>query len=182
MPDTVEEFVERILRLTPSFLGSGYVDVLNGYVVEMREGDALYNRPQRVNAFYDRDFLKRLEQQPFTVEKTGAVYDLRLTYDGEPYVQPGCQKRFTLEVENKLFVQQWLEAKWYLPEGFVLSPGPAVSLSLEQFHCNLGFARKEFTLTLPQELTQSRYELVLEVSAVGRHTRVFLPVTLLAGE
>lgn len=130
VPNTVEEFVDRILRLTPSFLGSGYVDVLNGYTIQMNQGQELYDHPRRANAFYDRCFSDLLKRQPFTVEKSGVVYDLRLTYDGEPYLQPGGQKSFRLEVENKLFVQQWLEIKWHLPEGFAMSPGSNVSLSL----------------------------------------------------
>lgn len=181
VPDTVEEFVDRILRLTPSFLGSAYVDVLNGYTIQMNQGQELYDHPRRANAFYDRRFSDLLERQPFTVEKSGVMYDLRLTYDGEPYLQPGGQKSFRLEVENKLFVQQWLEIKWYLPEGFAMSPGPNISLSLEQFHCNIGVAHKEFVLTAPEQLNRNCYELVLEVAAMGRHTRLFLPVTLLVG-
>ena len=50
VPNTVEEMTERVVHLTPRFLGSESVDVVgptDGYHIRMREGEALRCHPRR---------------------------------------------------------------------------------------------------------------------------------------
>ena len=70
IPKTVGELTDRIIRLTPSFLGSDIVDVIHaeeGYDIEVKEGGSLYNEKKRVNAWVYRGFEDKLSESPFQV-------------------------------------------------------------------------------------------------------------------
>lgn len=181
VPATVDEMTERVLKLTPRFLGSEFVDVLtgsDGYTITMLAGDALVNRPRRRNAFLDDRWLDRLVRQPFCVKHDFVLFNTVLDYQGEPVVRPGVPRTLKLTVENQFFKQQWLTVRWHLPAGWQVTPGPAVAVPLEQYHCNIGACTVEFTLLAP-ELPEPRYDLVLQITSQGHHTQGLIPVTLL---
>lgn len=181
IPGTVDEMTERVLQLTPRFLGSDWVDLVHttaGYEIQMASGEALRNHPRRVNAFVERSFLDHLARQPFSVRHDFVLFNTLLDYQSEPTIQPGVPRKLRLTVENQFFKQQWLTVRWLLPAGWKVSPGPAISLPLEQYHCNVGSVGVEFSLEAP-ELTEPRYDLVLQISSLGHHTQGLIPVTLL---
>ncbi|ACT01220.1 ADP-ribosylglycohydrolase family protein [Paenibacillus sp. JDR-2] len=184
IPKTVTELTDRIIRLTPLFLGSelcDYVTSSEGYTIETREGDGLYQHPEWVNAWIDRKFSDRLAQSPFTVEYDFTIFTVRLNYGAAPYVQEGKEMTFKLQVVNQLFIQQWLQVKWHLPEGWSISPSPVYAASLEHYHCNDGMTELEFTVTA-NGLTQSRYDLIVEITSNGRPTKGLIPVVLIHGK
>ncbi len=181
VPSTVDEMVDRVLKLTPIFLGSEFCDVITsekGYSINMLDSDNLSNKPSRVNAWESKRFEDILKRSPFIVKNEFVIFDTFLDYLEEPYIAAGQPKTFKLTVENKLFIQQWLNIKWHLPEGWEIAPGPSVGSSLEQFHCNIGRTEFNFTIT-GMSLNQSRYDLILEISSVGRHTKGLIPVILI---
>jgi ADP-ribosylglycohydrolase len=181
VPNTVEEMTERVMHLTPRFLGSEWVDVVgpaDGYQIRMHEGEALRCHPRRINAFVERSFLEQLARQPFCVRHDFVLFSALLDYQGEPVIQPGVARTLRLTVENQFFKQQWLTVRWHLPAGWKVSPGPAISLPLEQYHCNVGTCSIEFTLEAG-ELNEPRYDLVLQIQSLGHHSQGLIPVTLL---
>lgn len=183
IPKTINELTDRVLKLTPLFLGSQFCDYItstHGYTILMNEGDMLFNRPIRINAWNQRCFDDLLSLSPFGVKNDFILFNTVLDYGEEPYVQENVPKRFHLIVENNLFIQQWLNMKWHLPEGWEITPGPIVNASLEQYHCNTGRLDVEFTIT-PKNLTQGKYDLLVEISSVGRHTKGIIPVVLIHG-
>ncbi|MBI5834256.1 MAG: ADP-ribosylglycohydrolase family protein [Armatimonadetes bacterium] len=180
-PNTVDEMTERVLHLTPRFLGSDWVDVVNttaGYTIRCHEGDGLVNRRRRRNAFVETDYLDHLARQPFTVSHDFTLFTTRLEYGAEPLIRAGQPLTLRVTIENQFFRQQWLNLRWHLPAGFRVSPGPAVSAPLEQYHCNVGSTTLEFEIVV-DELTEPRYDLVLQISSVGHHTQGLIPVVLL---
>ena len=183
VPQTIDEMVERVLRLTPLFLGSALCDCLQasgGYAITLAEPDQLANQPERINAWESRQFADVLRRSPFVVHQEFPIFDINLDYGEEPYIREGQVKTFRLVVENKLKIQQWLQVQWHLPEGWEITPAPSVSASLEQFHCNIGRTELTFAVTV-HGLNRSRYDLVIDVGSVGHHTRGLIPVTLLTG-
>lgn len=181
IPATVDEMTERVLKLTPRFLGGDLVDTVRpggGYEILMNSGDALSHHRQGINAFSGRSFLDHLARQPFCVSHDFVLFNTLLDYQGEPTIQPGVPRKLRLTVENQFFKQQWLTVRWHLPTGWRISPGPALSLPLEQYHCNVGKNGIEFILEAP-ELTEPRYDLILQITSLGHHTQGLIPVTLL---
>ena len=107
------------------------------------------------------------------------LFDVELTYPGEPYLRAGEPFLLHVTVINRFKMQQWLTLTWHLPEGVSLSPAASVSSSLESYYCNLGRAEFDFVLTAEQ-LRQSRYDLLLDVQSLGHHTCGVVPVVLYA--
>lgn len=184
IPKSVTELSDRIVRLTPLFLGSELCDTVNaerGYTIETAEGPALYCRPQRINAWVERSFSELLAQSPYTVSYDFNIFAVQVDYGEAPYIQEGEAKTFKLRVDNQIFMQQWLEVKWHLPEGWTVSPGPTYAASLEQYHCNVGMTELTFAVT-PAGLTKSRYDLIVEITSQGCPTKGLVPIVLIHGK
>ena len=179
IPDTVDELTERVCRLMPVFLGQTLCDTTGeqGYRITVRERGELVCRPEPVNAWYKRHFSDQLARSPYTISRDFPLFNLALEYDGAPFAAPGEEKVFRLTVENHIQMQQWITVRWYLPDGFLISPSDRVSDSLEQFYCEIGINRHEFRIRMPEHPTE-REELVLTVSSLGHPTKGWIPVTI----
>ncbi|MEG0767619.1 MAG: ADP-ribosylglycohydrolase family protein, partial [Clostridia bacterium] len=182
-PKTVDELTERVLRLTPIFLGSALCDTLHGadgYTLSLCAPDALRHTPHRINSYAVDDFAVQLARQPFATYHPFTLFDVTLDYGQAPYIQEGVPFTLRVQVENNMRIQQWLTLRFHLPEGFSITPGLETSLQLEQYHGNIGRTQAEYTIT-PTGLTQARYDLVLELRSNGRHSKGLVPITLLTG-
>lgn len=183
IPKTVDELTERVIKLTPLFLGSDFCDTVNsvnGYSIKTAEPSLLYNHPVRINSYTDYRFLDELMLQPFKVKHRFTLFDVVVDYYEEPYIQESVAKKIKLYIENNMRIQQWLQIKWYLPDGWQITPSKEVSLSLEQYHGNIGKAEIEFEIT-PVGLNCARYDLVVEIRPNGRHSKGLIPIVLLNG-
>ncbi len=182
IPATVEELSERILRLTPQFLGSGLCDVLAGpgYTVKVLPEADMPCREYGKNAFFRTSFFKEvLDRSPYIVREEFILFDALLDYGGEPFIRAGEGRRIRIILENRFQMQQWIQVKWHLPAGWSVSPSPELSGPLESYYCNLGRLEWEFVLTA-ETLTRDRADLVVELTSVGHHSKGFLPVILFA--
>lgn len=182
IPKTIDELTDRVIHLTPFFLGSDYCDVMSteGYTIAMSEPEQLHCRPRRINGFADFNFVEMIRQQPFGVQYEFLLFNVLVDYHDEPFVREEIPKRFTLKFDNNIRTQQWLNVKWHIPEGWRISPSSTVALSLEQYHGSIGRAEAEFEIT-PIGLDQSRYDLVIEIISCGRHSQGLIPIVLLTG-
>ena len=186
-PQTVDELTERVLKVAPQILGShicDYVNATNGYDVNMKEGQDLFCRPvrQRQNDnWYWHDFADLLKQSPFAVRQDFVIFNTVLDYGDGAYIREGEAKTFKLRIENNLRRQQWLNAKWHLPTGFTVAQGAHTSVCMEAYHAgNIGWIELEFTVT-GTELNAPRYDLLVEISSNGRHTKGIIPIVLING-
>lgn len=135
--------------------------------------------PERVGCWYARDY-RRTFTNPFLVKHTSHPFDVYVDYHEAPYIAEDVTKKFTLTFENNLLRQQWLHAALHLPEGWEISPARSLAINLEQAHCNVPLARVTIEIT-PHNLTQSRYDLILQVTSDGHHTQSLIPIVLLTG-
>lgn len=181
IPKTVSELVERILKLTPLFIGSGLCDFINvckGYTIEMLEGEKLLMTAVRKGAWTEESFFDLLEQNPLKVKNDFIIFNTVLDYIEEPFVVEGKPKSFKLRIENNHFIQQWIKVKWHVPDEWEVLPGKSTAVSLGHYHLHGGTSEMEFTI-IPNGLNEDHYNLIIELSSVGRHTRGFIPLLLL---
>lgn len=182
VPLTVAELTTRVATLLPEFAGSKIVRSLNvtdGYEICMNDGGALYCQKEPYNAWFSTSFHDKLKQSPFVDSNRFVLFDVDITYPGEPFVEAGKAYRLHVTVNNNFKMQQWLTLNWHLPEGVSMSPSASISNSLESYYCNLGRTEFDFKLTI-DELKQPRYDLILDIQSVGHHTRGLVPVVLFA--
>lgn len=182
VPKTVTELTDRVLRLTPSFLGRQWCDILNpeGYSIEALEPQSLKYCPEYISYWETDSFREKLQKSPFSVEYDFVIYRARLDYTEAPFIKAGEEKKFVLTLENNNCQQQWIEMKWHLPEGWEVLPGKKIATSLS--HRLIGKSTVVFTIKPGEVLEESRYDLILELTSKDRHTKGLIPVVLIHGD
>lgn len=179
-PETIDELVQRILRLTPVFLGGDIVDTLidgEGYVIaaHVKGNDLL--RVFAIDQYKAPDFPILLARIPYGVRYRNVMYDVTVEYEKMPVLSVGESLKLKFKFWNGFYDQQWLECKWHLADGVEVEGGAFASVCLDQKHGGYNTAEHEFTLTLASA-SRSRVELCLEIVSSGRYCRTYIPVTI----
>ena len=179
-PATIGELTERILRLTPTFLGGAIVDTLSkeeGYTIEAHvKGNDLL-RVYAIDQYKAPDFKALLARIPYTARYRNMLYDVFVEFERVPVIAVGESLKVTFKFWNGFYDRQWLECKWHLVEGVEVDGGAFSSICLEQKHGEYNIAEKEYTLHLTSAHS-SRIELCLEIVSTGRYYKTYIPVTL----
>ena len=182
LPQNVSELTDRILKAAPIFLGSDLCDFINtsnGYTVSTLEKEALFCKPAVWNPWKTENFVESLKQGTFAVKYDFTIFNAALDYTEEPFIKANTPKRFKLVLENNIGRQQWLNVIWHIPEGWKITPAQDMCLYLD--HSFIGKTVMEYTLEA-ECLNKSRYDLIVEISSNGRHTKGLIPVVLLHGK
>lgn len=97
---------------------------------------------------------------------------------GEPYIKVDEIKKFKLTLMDNNFLgqQQWLNLKWYVPNGIKVLQGLETSVFLPYLHATK--AELEFDI-VADNLNGSKIEFLLDITSNGRHTRGIIPVVLI---
>ncbi|KLU59769.1 ADP-ribosylglycohydrolase [Peptococcaceae bacterium CEB3] len=179
IPGTISELTDRVLKLTPIFLGGEICDFMgDGYTIDALEGEGLYNKPVMKNYWIKESFGDTLKRQPFSVKYEFVIFDAVLDYCGEPFIKENNTKTFILTLSNNIGRQQWVNIKWHTPDGWKVSPGKNISTYLD--HNDMGKTMLEFTLET-EVLSEARYDLLVEISSNGHHSKGIIPIVLLKG-
>jgi len=193
IPKNINDLTERILRLTPWFLGSQFCDILTGsegYTVDLKEGLDLYchkgyefvpgiNAHGCENALTTEELLKLSSS---AVQFRFLLFHVVVDYIDNPYIKIGEGKKIKLIIrDNKSFGahnQQWITVKWYMREGVSIFPNKECSFFMQTLYN----VKKELEFeVLIEEFTGSKIEMLIDVSVNGRHSSgiikvVFIPI------
>ncbi|PFN78144.1 hypothetical protein COJ85_31575 [Bacillus sp. AFS076308] len=192
IPKTVTELTDRILRLTPWFLGNQYVDFFaeeEGYTITIPENQSLYCRTENeyceglYNVGAPRNqklFSELLKRAPFAVQYDFVAFEAVLDYQKEPFIQINESRKIKVTLENNKYFNhpQWLTIKCYKPDGVNISSSSGSSVFLPTY--NVGKVELEFDI-LVEEVLGNKVELLLDITSQGRHSRGIIPVTLVFG-
>ena len=172
VPKTVSELTERVCALAPVFLGKNCVTMLEeGAEIVMSEGGDLFGGSLA-------DVKELLKKQPFGIRQSGVAFDITLTYLSGVNIREGEDVRFTVEADNRIYRQQWLNFRWFLPEGWEAPGGREFTANLDQLGGGYGTLYLE-TSICPRGISKGEYTVVLEISSQGRPSRMYLPLTFL---
>ena len=180
---TVSDLTRRVARQLPRFLGPdrcNCIDTDDKYFIVACDGDALYNK-DRIIGYYRTytNFLDQLKLQPFCVKYESPMVSMAVDYTEPPYIGAGSVKKIRLHFVNNFMQQQWFNINWHLPQDCLISPSKNMTYSLEQWHTNDARLTVDYEITLPETLESEKYELLADISFVGRATRVIVPVTFI---
>ncbi len=173
---TVTELTERVVRLMPSFLPERCSYPVGEEPEISFPAPETYFKPLKVGLFDYTDKRFFLRTEPLSVRARGAIYDAMLSFDAPEYI-PGTPFAVKLTVWNKIWQQQWIRMKWYLPAGWTVSGGTEGWFYADQHSGKTALSEETFTLT-PETACGGREEILLELCADGRPTRMWLPLTL----
>lgn len=180
LPKTIDELSERVLRLTPIFLGSGIADTLSkGEGYEIESGKNVFGAYDSFIAdqIGSPDFKKVISRIPDCVLYRDVLFDTYIQYLNGQAVAVGEEKVFKLKFWNNILDQQWLNLKVHTPEGCEVLPSKTAAVSLDQKHGGFNLAECGFSIRL-NSCSSSRLDIVLEIISNGRYTKTFIPITL----
>ena len=181
VPNTTEQLTQRILKLTPLFLGSEICDYLTaerGYDI-LIDNQNLKNHSTRLNSWYQTNYLDVLKRSPFVVKYDSVLFNVLIDYKEEPFIQEGEPKSFKISFENNFPYQQWLDIKWHLPEGWEITPASNQLINLYQ-QCNIPHVEAEITI-IPRNIKSAKHEILVQISSVGHHSQELFPIVLFTG-
>jgi hypothetical protein len=106
-------------------------------------------------------------------------FEIMLDYGDDPSIRAGVEKSVRVEIRNRYKVQGNLTLRWYLPDGWTVSPGSVGSLFTTPYG-ELKNQTVEYRLLAPI-VNQSMNRAVIEITIEGRPTAMLVPVTLING-
>ena len=177
VPDTCTELAERIMRVTPGFLGADLCDVLapGGYTI--RCADNLYCLDQsdyqaRINGSGKEHHLPIRALTALGSNVLRAEYpafEVMVDMMGEPRFRQGETRKFRVIVRNcfEMRQQQWTRITLHAPAGVEVLSAREVMLPLN----NLWGATAEMEFAFNADLyPNARLELLVDVQLEGRHS------------
>ncbi|MCL2351078.1 MAG: ADP-ribosylglycohydrolase family protein [Firmicutes bacterium] len=177
VPKTVTELTDRVLRVTPLFLGIHDCDILGGYAVNCKEGAALYCPKE--------DYLPRMNAaggpprelsvgeltalSPYVARFAFPTHTVLVDYGDGIFFTSDEPRRFKVTVinNNTMLQQMWCEMKLYLPAGAKPAGGAEFSMQLNTL---FGDRAETVFCVDASEYGGSRLEVIVDISLAGRHT------------
>ena len=188
VPETVTELTDRVLRVTPLFLGVEACDLLSegGYAIKCLEGDALFcpksgdyqlgmNGSGKDHSLPIRD-LSALSSN--VVRYEFPAFSAMTDTGDSPFFAQGENRKFTVTVKNALEMreQQWARLTLYAPEGVEIIGAQQFLLPLN----NLWGSKAQATFEINADLYPgAKLELLVDISLEGRHSTGAVKVVLM---
>ena len=180
IPKTCTELTQRVVALAPSVLYhwnqvSRQIPVVLGEGMEVPEGIGR----QLQSLVTEKVRIELEELKPYSFRTEGGFIKAVLTLSAAPEIHPEGQLQIHITLKNNASfenMQHPLILRWLLPEGFSVSGKTAVLLNRYDRHGN-GKAELDVTVTAGQTV-QPENRLVLEITAPGRHTALYVPILL----
>ena len=178
LPSTVTELTRRVVNLMPVFM--------HGHVQYDAQGQLIFDpvtqlqdTPKRVGVFEYERFVDNVNITPVSIRQQNTLVDVCITYADEALdLRAGETKHFHVKIHNLIHEQQWLTCKFHLPEGWAAAPGKEFCVNLNQRHGGCAITELDVAVT-PGQLTQGRYDLLLEIRSDGRLQTLFVQLPLL---
>lgn len=179
VPGTVTELTERVLRVTPGFLGAQLCDVLapGGYSIECREpGECACARTDDLLPSLGGLGTGRVLEArelcalgPDVIRRDFVAFSVRVDLMGSPFLDEDGHKRVRVTVINadEMRQQQWARLTLYLPEGVTAVGARQYVLPLN----NLRGSKAEAEFELDASLyAAGRVDAIVDVALEGRHS------------
>ncbi len=174
---TVTELTARVTRLMPTFCAERCTYPAGSEPELYMPATDTFLKPVKLGLFEYADRRIFLQTAPLFVRKTCPLFDAALSFDSVEIAE-GEAKPMTFTVYNHHPQQHWLHLKWRLPDGIRISSGIESDVYADQFTGKTRLTSVSFEV-IANALPNGSCELLLEVSAHGHPSRLFLPLTLL---
>jgi len=186
IPKTVVEFTDRVIRVTPSFLGVELCDLLaeNGYTISVKSGTELYRSkaddyiPKMTGTWINKDSSHLYLFSPFIQHLDYPAFEVLVDYLGEPFFETNVPRGIRImAVTNAHHMrhQNWVKIKLYVPEGIKVLGASEVELPLNY---NIGSKSEILFEVVDETFIGSTLEMLVDVSLIGRHSYGIVKIVL----
>lgn len=102
-------------------------------------------------------------------------FDILVDYVDGPYIKDEIKNRIKIKINNKYKVRESINIKWYLEDGFEMSPSKEGKVFTV-----IGLTEIEFEFS-KEKVDKNTNRFVLEITVDGKHTVMLVPIILLNG-
>lgn len=176
VPETTDELTDRILRLTPFFLGSDICDILSdgGYTIKTAD-DLCYNENE--GSWWVASGLQQdANINPYEIRFDFEMLSVVLDYKELPLFTANQTKKFGFKLRSTHGYQEYINMKFHCPEGVSVVGGNECSCYMYQFYHAM--SELEFAVEIG-EYTGNKIEILLELSIEGRPNKNYIPIVLI---
>lgn len=178
IPGTVTELTHRITRLMPTFMrdcisfdSQGILNV-NPPCVPIEQLTRI-----KCGLFEYTDTRKDLTTSPLTIRRSNALFEVGVSF-ADITIRAGEPKNVTVSFSNRFFTQQWAKLTWHLPDGWTITGGSERYMCVDQYTGQTSRTAQTFEIHA-DTLDRQRYDFVLEISAQGRPSKMFIPIVFM---
>ena len=173
LPQTVDELTERTLQVARQMAWQRHLPL------QIRPDAATDWSGATTESLMAGDLQRRLQENANAAVFRFDFFDIAVDYGYLPTIMAQTPKVLIVRLRNTYKVQANLNLRWYLPEGWTVSPSPVSVVFCPPRH--LGPQPDvEFKVTADR-VDRPLHRLVLEVTIDGRPTVMLVPITLLNG-
>ena len=183
LPKTCSELTERVVKLAPAAL---LVNQAAMTLKETESDDIPEDVAERMLTVIREDFnlqivLKGLK--PYTAHFECPMFQAYVTLPDSPKIAPSGECKVNIQFFNNWFKLENspynLSMRWIMPEGFSVVSGDYTAQIPHRTPHTLDFCSEAEFVIKSSEMIQPVNKLILEVTAEGRPTIMYIPITLL---
>lgn len=173
LPQTVDEMTERTERMADQVLAHHrWADV---EIVEGTETDGDVSQESLKSEDRGATLYRSMNGPLFRFD----FFDVAVNYGDAPYIRDSEPTTVQVTIYNTYKIQANLSLRWYLPEGWAVSPAvQGYAMSLQTRYAD---PLKLTYMLQAERVTQTMNRAVLEITIEGRPTVMLVPITLLNG-
>ncbi len=171
-PETVTDLTKCVARCMPSFIGK-YISYDESGALEIIVPDDMSAPEIEMTAYTKKSFKELLYADRMCIRRESPFFDVRAIFDTAD-IEEGKPLEIDLRIMGKMGLIQrtdWNEIIWHMPDSWEAIGGKKSAFTMERaFHEK--FYKTGF---IPHDLTESKYEILLEIRLGTFPSRIFIP-------
>lgn len=176
IPLTTDELTDRILNVTPLFLGSDFCDFITGEGFTVKTQENLYY-DKYAGSYWVADSMQLdVNKNPFEIKYDFEMLSLILDYKELPIFKQYQTKSFKVKLRSTRGYQAYVNIKLYFPENVSVVGGNEFCCYMYQYYHAM--SETEFEIEIG-EYSGNRIEILMEVSIEGRPLKNYIPIVLI---
>ena len=179
IPLTTDELTDRILKVTPSFLGSEICDFITGEGYTIKTQGNLYYDQYEGNYWVSRSMQADTHKNPYEMKYDFEMYSVVLDYMDMPKFTQNQRKLFKVRVRSTRGYQSYVKLRFFCPENVTIVGGNELLCYMYQFYHAM--SETEFSVEIG-DYSANKIEILLELSIDDRPTKNYIPITLIKEE
>ena len=193
-PKTVKELAYRVARQAPVMLGYYYCDIMPGFdydtgrIPQKKDYFTITAIPEfrytGVNPldWHKYEDVKQLITEKNVVTRHFDLYNVKIAYDEDLVkIEENAGKKLRLTFLNKWYTPQYLQINLLnVPEEWEVKGGKSFCVGLEHWHGGVNYNSYDLEI-IPRGIKDGVVSIVMEISANGRLSKNYIPLTFIQG-
>ena len=166
------------MKLVPVFLNDSYtIDDEGNIDIILNPENKLKCKHSYKATFLKSDFKDRFKDYIPAIKACNVCYETVLYFEDGINIKEDTELKIDMEIFNLEHLQKWINVRVFMPDSWEINCGRNFAINLDQTHAGYGKERINLKIT-PHNIESAKTTVVFEISAEGRLTKTYIPVTL----